>query len=156
MGVHTVRLLGELRFSTTAEDTVPVFVKLNRNRFDSPWNERSVGDGSCQFKRGSSIHFRDDLATDWTVGIAWVNLSTWWQIAVAAIDEFDEPMCCIHINEINDVLGFTGQGCWVSIPKHTVGFVGRDIVVVQSSCRQSRSVIDVAPISERSIAIVDG
>ena len=106
MGISTVRLLCELSFPATTEDSVLVFVELDGHWFDGPWDECAVGDASSQFKRGACVHFWDNLTANWAVWVGWVDLATWWQIAVAAVDELDEPMRCVHINEIDDVDGF--------------------------------------------------
>ena len=156
MSIHTVWLLCELSFSTAAENTVLVLVELDCNWFSSPWNKCTVGDASSQFKRGACVHFWDNLTANWAVWICWVDLTTRWQIAVSAVDEFDEPMCCIHINEIDDVGCLSSQRGVVSVPKHTVSLVRRDFVVVQSGCSQGRAVVNVAPVTEGSISVVDG
>ena len=74
------------------EDAIVIDVNLQRHWIVWPWHQSSVPDAANDSKCLASEHLRNDLTTDFAIGIGGIDGSTWWHVEVATILHSDSPM----------------------------------------------------------------
>ena len=150
------RSLGVGGFTSAQELTVLVHVNLQRNGVLIPRVVGSIGNRSDHLQGVPGVHLWHDFTANCAVWIVAVNRATRREIAIAAVDQTDEPVGAVGRQERPQTACFVGQACGRAVPGGSVGLERCDIVVVNACCIKSGLVVECRPCPEGAVAVVDG